>query len=89
MIVYRGTSYGRIILVLMLTTVIAIQTFSQSSQNPRLYEDKWVDSVYQSLTIEQRIAQLIFVRANYANKPYIQYIDTLIADYNIGGVVFF
>ncbi|NQU34932.1 MAG: serine hydrolase [Bacteroidetes bacterium] len=89
MIVFRGTSYGRILFVLMLTTVISIQSFSQSSQNPRLYEDYWVDSVYQSLTIEQRIAQLIFVRANYANKPYIQYIDTLIADYNIGGVVFF
>jgi Beta-glucosidase-related glycosidases len=41
------------------------------------------------MTMEQRVAQLIFVRANYPNQPYFSNIDTLINSYNIGGVVFF
>ena len=52
-------------------------------------EDSWVDSTLKSMTMEQRVAQLIFVRANYPNQPYFSNIDTLINSYNIGGVVFF
>ena len=52
-------------------------------------EDRWVDSVYNSLTAEQRVAQLINVRVNQPNKPYFPYIQQLIEDYNIGGVTFF
>ena len=60
-----------------------------SAQNINYDEQIWVDSVYNSLTTEQRIAQLIFVRANYSGKPYLKVVDTLISKYNIGGVVFF
>lgn len=52
-------------------------------------EDGWVDSVYNSLTMEQRVGQLINVRANYPNKPYLDDIQELIKNYNIGGVTFF
>ena len=55
--------------------------------NPDLKQ--WVDSVYNSLSIEEKIGQLIFVRANQAGKPYIENVDNLIREYNIGGVVFF
>ena len=33
-------------------------------------ESRWVDSVYNSLTVEQRVAQLICMRANQPDKPY-------------------
>lgn len=52
-------------------------------------EDRWVDSVYNSLTMEQRVGQLINVRANLPNKVYFAEIQELIEKYNIGGVTFF
>ncbi len=52
-------------------------------------EDRWVDSVYNSLTLEQRVAQLICVRANQPDKPYYQEVAKYIKQYNIGGVCFF
>ena len=50
---------------------------------------RWADSVYNSLTLEKRIGQLIFARANYAYKPYDSKIDEYIKKYNLGGVTFF
>ena len=52
-------------------------------------EDRWVDSVYNTLTIEQRVGQLINVRANLPNKACFDEIKYLIETYNIGGVTFF
>ena len=49
----------------------------------------WADSVYKSLTMEQRIGQLIIARANYSNQPYDTNLDKLIKQYNLGGVCFF
>ncbi len=51
---------------------------------------RWVDSVFVQLTREQRIAQLMMVRA-YSNKDekFNASIDSLILNYNIGGLVFF
>ncbi len=51
--------------------------------------NQWVDSVYQQLSLEERIAQLMIVRANQPDKPYEAKISQLIQDYGIGGVTFF
>ena len=56
---------------------------------PQSDEDRWVDSVYNSLTNEQRVGQLVNVRANLPNKAYFAEIQELIEKYNIGGVTFF
>ncbi len=77
------------LIIILLLIVISFELRSQVIQINKTAEDTWVDSVYNSLTVEQRVAQLIFVRANYSGEPYIQDIDSLIQDYNIGGVVFF
>ena len=76
-------------LFFLIVAVMSLQLNAQSTINNGLLEERWADSVYQSLTLEQRIAQLIFVRANYSGQPYLKVIDTLIMKYNIGGVVFF
>lgn len=55
-------------------------------QNAETY---WVDSVYNSLTLEQRVGQLICMRANQADKPYSENVAKYIQQYNIGGVCFF
>lgn len=52
-------------------------------------ESRWVDSVYNSLTPDQRLAQLFMVAA-YSNKDmkHVREIRELIQKYNIGGLIF-
>ena len=52
-------------------------------------ESRWVDSVYNSLTLEQRVGQLICMRANLPDKPFYEEVGKYIKKYNIGGVCFF
>jgi beta-glucosidase-like glycosyl hydrolase/CubicO group peptidase (beta-lactamase class C family) len=52
-------------------------------------ESLWVDSVYNSLTLEQRVGQLICMRANQPDKPFYEDVAKYIKKYNIGGVCFF
>lgn len=63
--------------------VICFTTFAQSD------EDRWVDSVYYSMSMERRVGQLLNVRVNYPNKACLPEIQSLIKDYGIGGVTFF
>lgn len=51
---------------------------------------KWVDSVFNSLSNDEKIAQLFMVAA-YSNKDqeHIDHLDSLINHYNIGGLIFF
>ena len=70
----------------MLLGILAL-TFGQIvAQNA---ESRWVDSVYNSLTTEQRVAQLICMRANQPDKPFYEDVAKYIKQYNIGGVCFF
>ncbi|NOQ75570.1 MAG: serine hydrolase [Crocinitomix sp.] len=50
----------------------------------------WADSVFKSLTPDQRIAQLFMVAA-YSNKEmdHVNTIDKLVSEYKIGGLIFF
>ncbi len=59
-----------------------------TAQN-KLNEKDWVDSVYNSLNLEERIAQLINVRANQAGEDYLPEVTKWIKNHNIGGVTFF
>lgn len=53
-------------------------------------EKKWVDSVYTSLTFEEKLGQLFMVAA-YSNRDSIHFnaLDKLIKNYKIGGLIFF
>ena len=59
------------------------------SAQEREKESQWVDSVYNSLTLEQRVGQLICMRANQPDKPFYEEVGKYIKQYNIGGVCFF
>jgi beta-N-acetylhexosaminidase len=70
--------------------------FSKSNaQNTETIPDEvicknaWVDSVFNSLTAQEKIAQLFVVRANQPNKKYSDEVTKLIKEQNIGGVTFF
>lgn len=66
-----------------------------STNIPHLFElspqgNKWVDSVYYAMTLEEKLGQLFMVAA-YSNKDsaHIKAIDKLILDHKIGGLIFF
>ncbi|MDP2159685.1 MAG: glycoside hydrolase family 3 N-terminal domain-containing protein, partial [Flavobacterium sp.] len=53
-------------------------------------QKKWVDSVYKSMSMEEKIGQLFMVAA-YSNKDsaHVKSIDKLIEEHKIGGLIFF
>lgn len=53
-------------------------------------ERRWTDSVYSSMTFEERVGQLFMVAA-YSNKDsaHVRGIDKLVKDYKVGGLIFF
>lgn len=78
-----------IVIAVMLT--ITVQCWTQ--RGPAFlkdYDREWVDSVFNNLTLDQKIGQLLMPRAHYSGKPIDQ---ELLADwvdkYHIGGLVFF
>ncbi len=71
-------------ILLLLTVSLNAQQINSAQQM-----NQWVDSVYNSLTLEQKVGQLIFVRANYPFQPYLKTAGKYIKKYNLGGVCFF
>ncbi|HEX5552066.1 MAG TPA: glycoside hydrolase family 3 N-terminal domain-containing protein [Chitinophagaceae bacterium] len=65
-------------------------TESFEAMNSTRSERHWVDSVFKTMTPEQRVAQLIFIRA-FSNKDaaHINQVKQLITDKHVGGLVFF
>lgn len=76
-----------LLLAVLLLSGISIQ--AQTSDSLNRASEVWVDSVFNSLNQEERIAQLMLVRANDPGKPYDKRVDKWIKKYNIGGVTFF
>jgi beta-N-acetylhexosaminidase len=68
-----------------------LENFSGSSFDPPInYSTPWVDSVFHSLTPEQRLAQLFVIEVqSNQNRRYYDRISRLLSEYNIGGVIFF
>lgn len=66
--------------------------FADNKNTPSFLQVKgtWADSVFASLTPDERIAQLFMVAA-YSNKDqaHIDEIDQLVSQYKIGGLIFF
>jgi beta-N-acetylhexosaminidase len=75
--------------VLFLTLSFSGFVFSQNYISDIEKENRWVDSVYNSLETNERIAQLMLVRANQPDQEYDARIAEYIKKYNIGGVTFF
>ena len=79
-----------IISAFFIVTAFVIKTKPQKTEPDFLkMESRWVDSVYNSLNTDQRLAQLFMVAA-YSNKDmkHVREIRELIEKYNIGGLIF-
>ena len=61
-----------------------------SQKNSSLPQEKWVDSIYNQMSFEEKVGQLFMVAA-YSNKNenHYQDIDALVEKYNVGGLIFF
>lgn len=53
-------------------------------------ETRWVDSIYNKLTFEEKVGQLFMVAA-YSNKDaaHIAEVEKLVSEYKVGGLIFF
>lgn len=69
-----------------LSVALVACTLASLAQND---EDHWVDSVYNSMSVERRVGQLLNVRANNPNKACLPEIQSLVENYGIGGMTFF
>ena len=82
----------RFIAILLLLAVQA--AFAQQAKVFTGYktdaERKWTDSVYNSLSFEERVGQLFMVAA-YSNKDsaHVREVDRLVAEQKVGGLIFF
>src|SRR5580765_366748 len=69
---------------------VFISSAGFSQYRTRLSVDKWVDSVFNSLTPEQRIAQLMVIRAHSnLGADHIAKVTNDIQQYNVGALCFF
>lgn len=88
-----------LIVILCLICFFSVSTSAQDKAekpvqgtfgHPLLQGNPWVDSVFNSLTFDERISQLFFIRT-YSNKDQAYYdnISTIIRENKIGGLTFF
>ncbi|MCC6570683.1 MAG: glycosyl hydrolase, partial [Chitinophagales bacterium] len=78
---------------IFIVLLLLLLTFSASAAQPPYLKDTsaaWVDSVLNSLTLEEKIGQLFMVAA-YSNKDETHYqsVEKYIRDYKVGGLIFF
>ncbi len=80
-----------ITLTLSIFLLLSNNLYSQEKEiNPENnIQSIWVDSVFNSLSLDERIGQLFVVRANNPGKDFIKSVDKLIEKNLIGGVTFF
>jgi len=77
-----------LLLILLITALHGLQ--AQNFYNNSKAAQKWVDSVYKKLSKEERIAQLMVVRAHSnLGKEHVEELTNIIRKYNVGGLCFF
>src|SRR6056297_125969 len=84
--------YTFLIIISLFFFLLANQLFAQNGRPEFIqdYEQQWVDSVMNELSLEEQIGQLFMVAA-YSNKDenHQEEITSLIKKYKIGGLIFF
>lgn len=83
-------------ILLVLPAIILSTSYSDQKKQNQLktdppfitYSSFWVDSVFKSLTLEQKIGQLIMIDVS-PTKVNMQELEELIKNYHIGGIIYF
>jgi len=59
-------------------------------QSQQLNNNNWIDSVYNNLTLKEKIGQLLLIRVSaYWDEKDLESVGNIIKEYNIGGIVLF
>ncbi|MBP9187354.1 MAG: serine hydrolase [Bacteroidia bacterium] len=77
---------------LMLIWVVLFPALSQAQSSSINWKksNPWVDSVYNSLTEDERIAQLFMVDVwTLRDTAHFNYVESLVREYKVGGLIFF
>src|SRR5690606_36298031 len=73
-----------------LLTTILISTIGFSQYKSNLTKTEWVDSVYETLSKDEKITQLMIIRAHSnLGEDHVKKVENQIKKYNVGGLVFF
>lgn len=76
--------------ILLFAIAISFSTFSQDFFATTTQANRWVDSVYKTLSKKQRVAQLMIIRAHSnLGQDHIDGVVKLIKKFNVGGLCFF
>ncbi|ETN96202.1 glycoside hydrolase family 3 N-terminal domain-containing protein [Zhouia amylolytica] len=84
----------RIRSIITLLTFLCISQGSIAQQDPLLAQNaeeqqKWVDSLYDQMTLDEKVGQLFMVRAySNGNQKHIEEVEKLVKDYHVGGIIF-
>lgn len=80
----------KVLLTLLLLPLLSYGQYKTNSNTIELQKRQWVDSVYNSMSLEQRIGQLFMVAA-YSNKneKHVQELENLVNTNYVGGLIFF
>ena len=71
-------------------TFLLISTITNAQYSSKLTAKRWVDSVFRTLSKQQKIAQLMIIRAHSNLGPeHIEEVTSQIQKYNVGGLCFF
>lgn len=87
------TSLGFVIRLKLILAFFIMAMSLHGQKSPAFltdYNAHWVDSVFNSLTLEQKIGQLLMPRGNYSGKAHnVRQLKEWVTQYKIGGIVFF
>lgn len=88
-----------LIAILFITILLLTSGFQQQSQatapadtiiTNTLIEQKWVDSLFNSMSLDEHIGQLMSIRAHSDKGPeHVAKVEKLIKNYHVGGLTFF
>jgi beta-N-acetylhexosaminidase len=78
-------------LIILALTAVSFSGFSQKKPDFLTQtNEKWVDSVFNTLTIDDKVGQILMPRGNYSGKGYEpEKLKGWVRDYKLGGIVFF
>lgn len=76
--------------LLPLGTALLVSLASYAQKPFTTGNQRWADSVFARLTVDEKIGQLMMPRANFTNQPYDQEkLKSWVRDYKVGGFVWF
>src|SRR5689334_22637581 len=78
------------LIIVWLLFICFLSIFSFTHYKSTYVADAWVDSVFKSLSQEEKIAQLMVIRAHSNLGPdHVAQVTNLVKKYNVGALIFF